>query len=69
MTIIRTSIYAAPNLERLAYCCYQLNRCMIRIFGLDDLNVVVNVHTGTCGNKLTDDNIFLKTEQRGRSCP
>ena len=60
--IRRQASSAAPNLERLLLML-SVNRCMIRIFGLDDLNVVVNVHTGACGDKLTDDNIFLKTEK------
>ena len=32
-------------------------------FVLNDLGVVVNLHTGTCGKELTDDNVLLKTQQ------
>ena len=28
------------------------------------LNIAVHLHSGSCGDKLTDDNIFLKSEQR-----
>ena len=34
-----------------------------RAFILNDLNVVVNVHTRTGRNKLTDNNILFKTLQ------
>jgi len=40
-----------------------VNSRMIRVFGFYYLNVVVNIHARTCGNKLTDNNIFLQAEK------
>ena len=45
-----------------------LSRCLVvhRLLaglGFNDIHVGVALHTCTCGNELTDDNVFLKTEQ------
>lgn len=46
--------------RRRRHCCAVMFQiCVI----LDDLDVVVNIHTSTSRNQLTDNNIFLQTIQ------
>ena len=37
--------------------------CALGLNVLHDLGIVIDIHTSTCGDKLTDDNVLLESHE------